>query len=241
MGARMKKVAIFVEGETEQLFTSELIKTIFTDKTIAIEVNQFSGKMGLRKTINIRTADIDENTSFFFRIYDCHGGGENSTVKSDILEQQKELRVQAFSQIIGIRDVYPMLDAIKLKRNLKDGLPNAIPVNIILAVQEIEAWFIAEETHYERISVLLTSEIVNSVCGIDISKETTEAIPHPAEMLHYIYKKAGLAYHKEPKQRRRTINALNFHNLYLNVRKRNNSFNELASCLDTIFEEPSHA
>jgi hypothetical protein len=230
----MKKIAIFVEGQTEQIFVLELIKTIFSEKSIAIEINQFSGKIGLRKIINIRTADIDDNTAFYFRIFDCHGGGDISTVKSDILEQLNELEAQTFYQIIGIRDVYPLPDPVKLRRNLNNDLHGKIPISIVLAVQEIEAWFLAEENHYQQISSKLSIDTVNSIAGIDVSKDSTESISQPSETLKRIYNSVNIGYQKTKKQVQRTVSALDFINLYINVKKRNKSFNEFVSCLDGI-------
>jgi hypothetical protein len=37
-----------------------------------------------------------------------------------------------------------------------------------LAVNETEAWFIAEEKHYSTISSNLTLKLVNSIAGIDV-------------------------------------------------------------------------
>jgi hypothetical protein len=47
------------------------------------------------------------------------------------------------------------------------------------SIQEIEAWFIADETHYQRISSALSIEKVNSIAGIDIQKlsKTEKTVP----------------------------------------------------------------
>jgi hypothetical protein len=239
----MKKIAMFVEGQTEQIFAAELLKRIFTQRKISIESLQFSGKMGSRKMTIIKTT-IAEAThrgrpcnggEYYFRIYDCHGGGENSTVKSDIIEQLASLRREGFANIIGIRDVYPALDICLLRKMLGYGIPQtAIPVSIVLAVNEIEAWFVAENKHYKKISPFLTIGIVNKTAAIDVEKDSTEILPHPAETLNNIYHKVGCAYRKRKYQIERTVSALNYENLYFNVRTRNNSLNELLTALEQI-------
>jgi hypothetical protein len=233
----MRKIAMFVEGQTEQIFATELIKWIFDRRKIAIESLQFTGKIGSRKMAVIQSSKAahNEDTAYYFRIYDCHGGGENSTVKSDIIEQLESLCREGFSDIIGIRDVYPAADIELLRKMLRYGIPRtAIPINIVLAVQEIEAWFIAEHKHYEKICPMLTLKVANSVAGIDVSKESTEVLPHPAETLNIIYHRAGYAYRKRKCQIERTVEALDYGNLYLNVRARNKSLNELLVCLENI-------
>jgi len=234
----MKKIAMFVEGQTEQIFATELIKWIFDRRKIAIESLQFTGKIGSRKMTIIKSlkAMHNEETSYYFRIYDCHGGGENSTVKSDVIEQLASLGREGFSCIIGIRDVYPAKDIELLRKMLGFGIPQtAIPIKIVLAVQEIEAWFIAENRHYEKICPMLNVKVANAVAGIDVGKESTEVLPHPAETLNNIYHRAGYAYRKRRGQIERTVEALDYGNLYSNVRSRNNSLNELLVCLEDIF------
>jgi len=234
----MKKIAMFVEGQTEQIFATELVKWIFNRRQIAIESLQFTGKIGSRKMTVIKSlkAMHNEETSYYFRIYDCHGGGESSTVKSDVIEQLASLVREGFSYIIGIRDVYPAKDIELLRKMLGFGIPQtSIPIKIVLAVQEIEAWFIAENRHYEKICPMLTLKVANSVAGIDVGIESTEVLPHPAETLNNIYHKAGYAYRKRRGQIERTVEALDYGNLYSNVRNRNSSLNELLICLEDIF------
>jgi hypothetical protein len=94
------------------------------------------------------------------------------------------LQNQAFSCIIGIRDVYPLPDAIKLQAMMDAGFEScSIPINIFLAIREIESWFLAEENHYNLINALLTVSQINRLVGFDITKLTTENIPHPSLIL----------------------------------------------------------
>ena len=87
----MKKIAIFVEGQTEQLFTQELIKQIFGKENVTIEIMKFSGKQGMRNIAQL-SISINNTAMYFFKIYDCSGGGNNYTVKSDIREQLSLLK-----------------------------------------------------------------------------------------------------------------------------------------------------
>jgi hypothetical protein len=196
MGKSMKKIAVFVEGQTEQVFAEELARHIFGHAKVEIEQLQFSGKEGCRRIRTIRSVDTTPSTQYLFRIYDCHGGGENSTVKSDIKEQFSRLLGESFSCIVGIRDVYPLQDLQKLKSVLSLGLPSApsLPVEIFLAVREIEAWFLAEENHYQLIDRSLTVPHINSIVGIDITADSTEIIGHPSFVLRQIYQSVGKSY-----------------------------------------------
>jgi hypothetical protein len=230
----MKKIALFVEGQTEQLFAARLIREIMGKHKISIENYKYlGGKKIVRKPFLLTTQDVKGNSEYYFVIFDCSG---DDRVQSDIRDRQNSLIQESFSLVIGIRDVYPETNIMKLKKYLYFGIspmPN-ISINIILAIMEIESWFISEETHYRKISDKLSFEVVNLIAGIDVSKDNTEIIHHPSDILKQIYIKGGTTYDKSMKKVQRTLDALNYENLYVNVRNRNKSLNELLNCLDGL-------
>ncbi|MDR0730719.1 MAG: hypothetical protein LBF63_03555 [Treponema sp.] len=57
----MKKVAIFVEGQTEQIFADELVRHIFGHAKVDIEKLQFSGREGSRRIRIIRSTNTTES------------------------------------------------------------------------------------------------------------------------------------------------------------------------------------
>jgi hypothetical protein len=236
MEKSMKKVAVFVEGQTEQVFASELVKQIFGHIKVAVEELQLSGKEGSRCIRTIRSVNTESSTDYFFRIYDCHGGDIESTVKSEIREQFPMLINESFSFIIGIRDVYPLTDLNMLKFMMNLELPNneGLPIRIFLAVREIEAWFLAEEKHYPIIDESLTTSHVNKIVGFDITTTSTETINHPSLTLKTVYQSVGKDYKKKKWEAKRTVDALDYENLYINVRNRNDSLDELLTCLDGL-------
>jgi hypothetical protein len=163
MGRSMKKIAIFVEGQTEQIFISQLVKYLSVNQNISVSILKIQGKQGERRVTQIKAYSTDLAVEYYFLIYDC--GGDNQ-VKGDIVDNLISLQEENFSFVIGLRDLYPETNIIKLRHFLQFDLQkNSIPTHIILAVQEVEAWFIAEETHYEKISPKLTIEIVNAMCN----------------------------------------------------------------------------
>jgi len=230
----MKKIALFVEGQTDQIFTEKLIREIIGKHGFSITNYKFlGGKNSIRKPLWLTTQNTNADTEYYFVIYDCGG---DDRVQSDIRERLDSLWEESFYLVIGIRDVYPETDIEKLKYYLYFGIsptPND-SVKIILAVNEIEAWFLAEETHYPKISKRISFETANEVAGIDVCKDNTESIFHPSDALKQIYMKGGTTYDKSKEKVQRTVEALNYENLYMNVRNRNNSLNELLTCLDGI-------
>jgi len=181
----MKKIAVFVEGQTEQVFVDELVRHIFGHTKVEIEELKFFGKEKTRRIRTIRSVNTSSSAKYLFRVYDCHGGNENSTVKSDIREQYSKLLDESFSYVIGIRDVYPLTDLNLLRYMMNIELPDniSLPVNIILADKEIKSWFLAEENHYPLIDELLNISHVNKIVGFDITTESTETIDQPSRTL----------------------------------------------------------
>jgi hypothetical protein len=58
-----------------------------------------------------------------------------------------------------------------------------IPVDFVLAVMEIEAWFLAETTHYARIDPAITMAAIKSTLGFDPENDDLQRRPSPAEDL----------------------------------------------------------
>ena len=79
-------------------------------------------------------------------------------------------------------------------------------------------------------------QIINSITGIDILRDDTEEIPHPTIILDMIYKAGGRkkGYSKNEYVVKNVIGKLDFGHLYLTVRNRNKSLNELLTCLDGL-------
>jgi hypothetical protein len=229
----MKKIALFVEGQTEQIFIKKLIEQLVTPSKVTVNTRKLTGgKKSSRKIIFLTTQPPSISTDYYFEIYDC---GNDSKVKDDIIENLPSLQKNGFSMIIGLRDVYPYKIA-DLRKYLFVGLPQgSIPTHIVLAVNEVEGWFLAEENHYFKIDKRLTLTAVNTIAKIDVSKDSTEIIPHPSETLQCIYNTVNVGYTKRKQQVNRVVNALDYVNLYVNVGQRNNSFSELLTHLDSIF------
>lgn len=215
----MKKVAIFVEGMTEQRLLIALVSEMVGRKNIHFELaEQFRGCVSIKST----AAPI--GVSLFVLIVDCKG---DEQVKTQIRNQYQSLVAAGYSAIIGLRDVYPH-DASKvdlIQSMLLVGLPSGPVVPIIhLAVMEVEAWFLAEVTHFQRIHPDLTlDKIINA--GLDVESTPPEAWAQPAKVLDEIYRLVQSRYLTNAGAKRRnrvdrTIGALSFDELYGSIRYR---------------------
>ena len=217
----MKKLAVFVEGLTEQIFVNKLLVEIAGAKNIYIEQKKAkTNNKGNRSFAVISASSAISSQKYYVLI--CDSGGD-SCVKSDILDSLESLTRENYEKILGLKDVFPhnFSDIPKLERGLKYGMPTKyIPVNITLAIMEVEAWFLGEASHFLQIHPLLTNERIKAKIKFDPTVENVETRLNPAKDLDDIYHLEGLAYNKKKSNIQRTVNALNYASIYCVVKNR---------------------
>lgn len=214
------KLAIFVEGLTERLFVERLISEIAGRKNIRIRIENVSGKSNARRLRLISDNEV-ENPKGYVLIRDSQG---DHNVASDVRDNYQKLVNEGYVEIVGLRDLFPKPESdlpILLglsRRSLNFKLPT-IPFKVtwIIAVMEIEAWFLAEFTHFSRISPQLTRQNILASFGIDIETENMEKRPNPAKDLNTIYEFAGLSYIKKSDNIKNTVENLDFAIIYTSM------------------------
>ena len=228
----MKKLAIFVEGQTELLFLEKLLAELAKQDQLRIESWRCSGGSSCKfKMVQLRQAG-SVSAKWFVQLLDCTSDGN---VKSYIRERYESLVAAGFSEIIGIRDCYPstMLAGVaSLRVNLMLYL-RTIPVRptFVLGVMELESWFIAEASHFARVDPRLDAATVQATLGYDPATFDICLRPHPASDLDMVYSSIGLRYSKSYSSASRTILAIDYTSMYLQVRLR---FEDLNRLLDVI-------
>jgi hypothetical protein len=194
----MNRLAVFVEGYTEVMFVARLIEEIAGKHRVLIEHREIRGGGSTRRTMGlVKAANSDTGQKYFALIVDC-GGDEQ--VKSRILEEHQNLTEKGYLKIIGIRDVRPTFthsDIPRLEANLPKYVKTSlIPVQFILSIMEIEAWFLAETTHYQKIDPSITVEAIKAAFGFDPETDDMEQRAAPAHDLDNCYAIGGKTYLK---------------------------------------------
>jgi hypothetical protein len=213
----MNRLAVFVEGYTEILFIEKLLEEIAGVNNIIIESRRISGGSSApRKMKIIKAAKQNTGQKYFVLIFDC--GGDES-VKTRILEEHGNLTKKGYSKIIGIRDVRPKFTYAEIPR-LEVNLPKYIktsfaPVAFILSIMEIEAWFLAEISHYSQIEPSITVNEIKKKLGFDPEHDNLELRPYPADDLNACYAIGGKTYTKD--QAKRTVDALDYDLIYCTI------------------------
>jgi len=177
--------------------------------------------------------DIETSaTKFFVLIY--NSGGENNVV-SDMKDQYNSLSSSGYKLVIGLRDVYPipLSQKSKLQIGLNYALPKgSIPINIVIAVMEVEAWFLAEYNHFLKIDPHLTPEQIQAMFGFNPQTDDMEQRPHPADDMKQIYNYVGKGYHKSEKQLNRLASHLDYEFIYMHLINSVPSLGEFVGYID---------
>jgi hypothetical protein len=230
----MNRLAIFVEGYTEVVFIKKLIEEIAGRHRVLIEHRKILGGATTRRRYQlIRAAQPLTDQEYFFLIIDC--GGDDQ-VKTRIIEEHQNLTNNGYTKIIGVRDVRPKFtyaDIPKLEINLPRYISTSlIPVKFILSIMEIEAWFLAETTHFQKIDPSITVEAINTSLGFNPETENMEQRATPAEDLSNCYAIGGKRYLKH--DAKRTVDALDYALIYLELNKKFRYLNQLITCIDAF-------
>jgi hypothetical protein len=236
----MKRMAIFVEGLTEELFIDRLLREIVTETKLQITHAELRG--GGRAGPRCLTITAREKTSlpkeYSVIIYNS---GSDSQVASDIRERYESLVKAGYSQIVGIRDVRPEVSTNEIPR-LRRGLRYRLrtqPVDplFVLSVMETEAWFLAECTHFLCIHENLTIPRIIQTFGFNPETEDMQVRAKPAADLSNIYGLEGYAYNKRGSNIKRTIDALDYCKIFLEHGQRFPDLDSLIALLQRFFTD----
>ncbi|WP_080405455.1 DUF4276 family protein [Burkholderia ubonensis] len=226
----MKKVAIFVEGDTEFYFVEKLVQEIAGYGNVRLIMAKQHGN-----AIHFVRENGAPEGSAKLEIYlvNCSFDGK---VKPFILERGEQLKNKGYTYIIGLQDLYPKgFDELdKFEAGLAKGLDKVpVPVTICVAVKEIEAWFLNEAEHFTNIDPKLDFPTISREIGFDPKNGSAEdSINHPAGTLDKIYQIAGLRYKKHGSEIHRLIAALDFNTLYYEVRRKSKSLDRFLTEID---------
>jgi hypothetical protein len=106
---------------------------------------------------------------------------------------------------------------------------------MILAKMEIEAWFLAELTHYERMHKNLSMLRIVQALGFDPSVDPLEARRQPSVDLRNIYMLEGIDYNKNSEVVRQTINAIDYVAIMCETWQRVGNLKNLVDILERFF------
>ncbi|WP_437597754.1 hypothetical protein WMF28_34185 [Sorangium sp. So ce590] len=229
------KLAVFVEGQAEQIFVRKLVEQIAGAQNVRIvSFKALGGRQGgaPRRLVAMTVERPEPLARYYVQIVECCN---DDRVASDIRDNYDSLVRQQFKAIIGVRDVYPRARAeIQKIRQLVTYGQKTKPIQVsnVLAVMEVEAWFLGEHTHFAHIGTGISLADIASSLGFDPSAENMEQRDHPAKDLNDVYALGGCRYQKRGAQVQATVDALDYEHLYLSLADRMASLGELVDALN---------
>jgi len=230
----MNKIAVFVEGYTEVVFIEKLIYEMAGKKRVQIIHKEIRGGKTTPRTLRrIKATKPDTGDEYYVLIFDC---GNDKLVKTRIRQEHENLTKSGYSRLIGIRDVRPDFaygDILKLETNLPLQIKTKLaPVTFILSIMEIEAWFLADVTHFPKIEPTITVATIKASLGFDPENDDMGQRLFPADDLNACYQIGSKTYQKG--QAKVTVEALDYEFIYIELRKKINYLDKLISVIDTF-------
>ncbi len=247
----MKKIAFFVEGQTEQIFIEKLVSEIVKEQSskgnvkLHVILEKFLGKGKSPKNISPKIPNTPDPTHHLY-ILDC---SNDDGVRNRILEFYNSPTSTKVNEIIGLRDLYPkplsklvdLKDEILNGKTLKGGkkTPSLRPnTKFVIAVREIEDWFLAECNHYTCIDPSLTLDAIQvaslgfNPCTDDLTTRTNEA----SKDLHDVYQLATpkKGYNKNKDRVEKTVDCLDYTHIRTGVRSKFPALNELIEVIEAF-------
>ena len=209
----MKKLAFYVEGQTEQLFVRSLVERCAGECSVRIVSQRGNlGKRHPRRYMEMGAKSIGTGDDFYVLIVDS---GSDESVVSDVRSSFDNLVRENYSAVVALRDVRPSVkrqDIDKLVAGITRALAGLteIPVECYLSIMEVEAWFLAENTHFIRLDAQLTEERITQELGFFPHNANVEHRDNPSSDLRKIYAIVGKEYDKSRDVVECVMNLLNF-------------------------------
>lgn len=237
----MRKIAFFVEGASELLFVERLIYEVANSKEVHVTKKKIrgGGKSGVHPKTYTEYDGVREpsDETFYVLIYDCGG---DRLVASRIREEHANLTNAGYEKIVGVRDVRPDFEKSeipKLAQIMSSVVDKELaPVVFILSAMEVEAWFLAEYNHFEKIHPDLNPQLISDSLGFDPRTFDVSDRVNPSKDLESSYALKGVNYDKYSVQN--TVDKLDFAFIYSELVTTIPELAALTSTVDSFLTKP---
>lgn len=204
----MIRVAIFTEGQSELIFTRNLLFMIFNYQYLSIDCLKLHSGQESRVY-----SHKDPQARYYFQIVDV---GSDSKVISYIREQFDYLFAKDFEIIIGLKDLYSKAYRKRSKtvdeevnrlfinaqtKVLDDISGHSNQIKLFFEIMEFEAWLLSMPNLFEKIDPQLTTDFIEQNLGFNLRTIIPQyEFIHPAMQFSEILKLIGMSYKKSKDQ-----------------------------------------
>jgi hypothetical protein len=173
----VKRIAVFAEGQTEQIFVRHLLLKMVDNSRLSFECMKL-GAGGNERPVPWPYSAPDPD--IYFLIVDC---GNDGKVLSVIRDREESLVAKGFEKIIGIRDMYSaeydkrspgviddsVITAFITNWNLTiSKMTHADKISFHAAIMEVEAWLLGMHGLFQRVDPLLSSDFIENKLGFNL-------------------------------------------------------------------------
>lgn len=202
----MKKVAIFVEGQAEQIFLRDLLQKLFDYSKLSFSCVKLYADQMQEVPYNYNVGQ--PHVEIHFLLVDA---ANDKKVLSAIKEREEFLFKKGYEMVFGLRDMYSN-EYCKYSKNIDADVINKFiegsrhtislmnhPSKIYLhfAIMELEAWFLGMYDLFYKINNMLSIDYIEKERGYNLIKiDPQKEFYKPSNELDIILKLAGLQYKK---------------------------------------------
>ncbi len=201
------KAAIFVEGQTEAIFTRALLEQSIPLGDLYVDIIALSKSSGAGKPL--RSFSTNSSASNYYNIFIAPGDG---SVLSSLKDRLEGLLFRGSEVVVGLKDLYGS-DYLRLSGGKLDLSLNEVyresaakqsedadpkgRVQFSYAEMETEAWMLSMPGLFEAIDSKLSFKFIQDSLGYDLATISPEAtFLHPAPEVSNILQLVGKKYDK---------------------------------------------
>lgn len=212
----MKRTLFVVEGQTEQIFVLKFIEKLVALTAVHLKLEKLHADEIFEVSVR---GPIIEDATHLLHILNVEN---DEKVNSYISDNIAAIKKKGFGAVYGLRDRYSGSTTISTVNPTKIdawagdlGQTHEIKVEVTIAIEEIEAWFLSVPNFFLAYSELLTSEKIKSITGLDLITLNTESLQHPAQVIDDVLKAVGKKYRKRLDDSHKIADAIDYDALYL--------------------------
>ncbi len=246
----MKRIALFVEGQTEMVFLRSLLHWIF-----GYNIHYICKELSSYNIIPWKHREYGkENPSPEFDFMIISVGGDGTLINA-IYEREERLVEEGFEKIIGIKDMYSeeykkyvrfkeIDDSVTQKfvegmNKTISTMKNTCRIEVHFAIMEIEAWFLMMHKVFERIDPALTVEYIKAKLEKDLRQiDPQKEFFKPASFVEQILGLCGVRYRKTLDDVNRIVSRLTETDIQDSLHSNKcQSFRDFYQCLERMISQ----
>ena len=201
----MKKIAVFAEGQSEQIFVRHLLTTLLGLDKISFECFRLCG--GRMDFVPYQHRNDDAEVHILIV-----NVGNDEKVLSAVKEREKKLIEKGFEKIIALRDMYSQEYKKRACGVIDDNvtrifieranvtirnMTDPAKIKMHFAIMELEAWFLGMYNVFERLDPTLKVDYIERQLGFNLSRINPQTeFFKPADIVNKVLQLVGLQYQK---------------------------------------------